>query len=892
MERTTSCSAEPLDAGGASNPPDGVRRDAEGRSGGRARRAVSHPLRTVTAMERTTSCSAEPLDADAPSGGACHDAEARSGGPARRAVSHPLRTVTAMENVSASGTRPGREPATVVAAASVGESGSGEDCGGSGPGGSRPAAGGGPGPGGSGSGESCGSLAEVAFVGSPDALGRVLGLVDALVAELGALSLDGAGRGVLRALVAALGRVRAGADAAEARAVTALEGFGDGDMDAVEVLRRNTGSSHREARRRRRRAGTLAKMPKVSEALAKGDISPEHADALARAAEATSAGAVDDDAALLAEVAAVPADRAGREIQDWTQRNQDPVDLHEQHLRQRRRRRLHFGEGDDGMLTAHAAFDRVLGAQFRSLIGGIADRLWRAEGGRDNPNSRSVEQRRLDALAIAVGLQPAPPADPPQHNEPPPDADIPAGVDWDAGTPTGGAIPADETATEHERPTRHGRGRAENRRSHRHRTTASAGGAARTGTGAQSHDRTYNGSETPNIGEPPDDGGTESSSRTDGGSGVQRGGGTHGSSGREGRRGTDGGNGVQRGGATQGRSRTDGGNGVQRGGATRNGSGAPDGGGTEGRRRTDGSNGVQGGGRTRGSGTPSGGGTDDRSRTDVGDGVQGGGGTRSGAGAHRGRGANGRARAKDRAEARTVPPRHQIVVVASADLISGKDPHGRCEIPGIGPIPQTELERLACDAELFGLLFSGDGEPLWHGRGERTATDAQRRALVARDGGCVLCAAEPAWCESHHVRAWAAPGDGPTDIDNLALLCTKCHHRLHDHKRVLIRHAQRGWTTVPDPRYENGHRRRDKPDPRHDKPDPRPGKSDSPPGDPDPRARGPDPPPGDPDPCGNASPQATGDVGPRALGSASEPLAPPSPQLPNPAGMRVGTRLG
>ena len=250
----------------------------------------------------------------------------------------------------------------------------------------------------------------IVFVGSPDAAGRVTALVDALVAELSALSLARVGRDVLRSLVAALGRVRAGADAAEARAVTALERLGDGGVDAVEVLRRNAGSSQREAQRRKRRAEALAEMPNVAGALAAGDISAEHAEALARAAAATSHEAVDGDADLLAEVAEVPADRAGRRIQAWTQRNQDPLDLHEQHLRQRRRRRLNFGDGDDGMLMAHAAFDRVLGAQFRSLINGIADRIWRAEGGRDNPDSRSAEQRRLDALAIAVGLEPAPAA--------------------------------------------------------------------------------------------------------------------------------------------------------------------------------------------------------------------------------------------------------------------------------------------------------------------------------------------------------------------------------------------------------------------------------------------------------------------------------------------------
>ena len=47
----------------------------------------------------------------------------------------------------------------------------------------------------------------IVFVGASDALGRVTALVDALVAELAGLSLAGAGRDVLRSLVAALWRV-------------------------------------------------------------------------------------------------------------------------------------------------------------------------------------------------------------------------------------------------------------------------------------------------------------------------------------------------------------------------------------------------------------------------------------------------------------------------------------------------------------------------------------------------------------------------------------------------------------------------------------------------------------------------------------------------------------
>ena len=501
--------------------------------------------------------------------------------------------------------------------------------------------------------------------------------------------------------------------------VAAVDALGDGGVDAVEVLRRGTGSSQREAQRRKRRADALAGMPNVAGALAAGDISTEHAEALVRAAEATSAGAVDGDAGLLAEVAAVPADRAGRRIQEWTQRHQDPDDLHEQHLRQRRRRRLSFGDGDDGMLTANAAFDRVQGAQFRSLINGIADRIWRSEGGRNNPHNTSAAQRRLDALAIAVGLQPPPPPATTTPNTERGPRNQPAAPTAAEPTP-GPTEPWGGPQLEH-------RGGEPAARTPQHPQTA------RTATnGSAARDENAAGAAS-TAGDNPDDGPAASGARDDC------------------------------------------------------------------RRRT---------GPSPRPPTPDGQPSAPSQPEPSPDGqpvlpqldlpppdCQ---------------------PVSQRLEPAAVlgappaapdgqfeSPRHQVVIVASADVVSGEDPHGRCEIPGVGPIPQSELERLACDAELFGLLFSGKGEPLWHGRAKRSVTDAQRRALIARDGGCVLCAEEPARCEAHHITPWAKPNNGPTDIDNLALLCGTCHRRLHNHKRVLTRNPDGAWATTPDPRHHH-----------------------------------------------------------------------------------------
>lgn len=70
-------------------------------------------------------------------------------------------------------------------------------------------------------------------------------------------------------------------------------------------------------------------------------------------------------------------------------------------------------------------------------------------------------------------------------------------------------------------------------------------------------------------------------------------------------------------------------------------------------------------------------------------------------------------------------------------------------------------------------------EVLDRGRDKRGFTRAQKLALAARDGGCVCCGAPTSWTEVHHIRWWKRHG-GRTDLSNGVLLCTACHHRLHD----------------------------------------------------------------------------------------------------------------
>ena len=141
-------------------------------------------------------------------------------------------------------------------------------------------------------------------------------------------------------------------------------------------------------------------------------------------------------------------------------------------------------------------------------------------------------------------------------------------------------------------------------------------------------------------------------------------------------------------------------------------------------------------------------------------------------------------------------PKAEIIAVADIGVLTGENPAGHCEIPGAGPVPPEVLQRIACDAQLTGVIFA-DGKPLYHGSTVRTATGAQWRMLIARDGGCVGCGAPPEQCQAHHIVPYARLRR--TDIDNLVLVCWRCHHNIHDHHWRVIHRNGKPALQPPDP---------------------------------------------------------------------------------------------
>jgi hypothetical protein len=141
---------------------------------------------------------------------------------------------------------------------------------------------------------------------------------------------------------------------------------------------------------------------------------------------------------------------------------------------------------------------------------------------------------------------------------------------------------------------------------------------------------------------------------------------------------------------------------------------------------------------------------------------------------------------------------HVGVVVPFGALVG--DPEApAAQLGHVGPVSAATARQLACDAGVHRVVTAGRSEILDVGRSRRVVTVAQRRALTVRDGGCVGCGAPPAWTDAHHIRHWA--DGGPTDLDNLVLLCRSCHTSVHHRRWTIMRDDTGRLRAHPPPRH-------------------------------------------------------------------------------------------
>lgn len=116
---------------------------------------------------------------------------------------------------------------------------------------------------------------------------------------------------------------------------------------------------------------------------------------------------------------------------------------------------------------------------------------------------------------------------------------------------------------------------------------------------------------------------------------------------------------------------------------------------------------------------------------------------------------------------------------------------------GLGLIPDSVLADYLEHADVLGVLYDRNGEPLWIGRARRHASLMQRYALIARDKACVLCGADHQHCEVHHRLPWNSPGKGQTNLNELVMLCGPCHRQVHADLRTIYQDTSGTWRTRP-----------------------------------------------------------------------------------------------
>ncbi len=102
----------------------------------------------------------------------------------------------------------------------------------------------------------------------------------------------------------------------------------------------------------------------------------------------------------------------------------------------------------------------------------------------------------------------------------------------------------------------------------------------------------------------------------------------------------------------------------------------------------------------------------------------------------------------------------------------------------LGPLlSDAERQYLTCDATCE-VWFERGGRVIGAGRSTRTVNRRLRRALEYRHPSCAVpgCGATRG-LHAHHIRHWE--DGGPTDLDNLVLLCPY-HHRMHHRGGITI----------------------------------------------------------------------------------------------------------
>jgi len=182
--------------------------------------------------------------------------------------------------------------------------------------------------------------------------------------------------------------------------VTRVVSDSDSRTDPAEFLRQGARLTTRESKRMTKVASQLSEMPRVREGFASGEITTDHVNALANAAERVGPRAVEADSSLMEAADRMLPDSFDRHARRWSRQKliEAGIDPLEQHRRAREARLWVDRETGLGVLMA-----KLPRPQFEHLRQALEahyrDRL-RQDGtaGRDPDGVRTPKQRLADAV--------------------------------------------------------------------------------------------------------------------------------------------------------------------------------------------------------------------------------------------------------------------------------------------------------------------------------------------------------------------------------------------------------------------------------------------------------------------------------------------------------------
>ncbi|MEA2628196.1 MAG: hypothetical protein QOJ10_656 [Chloroflexota bacterium] len=141
--------------------------------------------------------------------------------------------------------------------------------------------------------------------------------------------------------------------------------------------------------------------------------------------------------------------------------------------------------------------------------------------------------------------------------------------------------------------------------------------------------------------------------------------------------------------------------------------------------------------------------------------------------------------------------RTHMQVTTTLETLMGLDGAPAAELEFSLPISAKAVERLACDCSVTRILLGSDSMVIDVGRAKRVISGPQRKALNARDRGCVWpgCERPASWTSGHHLVHWFRGGGG--GLPNLALLCYRHHWMVHEGNWQMVRTDDGSLLTIP-----------------------------------------------------------------------------------------------